>query len=145
MLVAVEVEPGFAVGVPDPALAHPALVGAVEVALRVGVDLEDGPVVIDPGAVDLCQGGGGEVVLAQLFGGVAGRLLAQLFGGVAGRLLVRFGDGVVCRVIGPAAGGQADAESGSQQEGKKSFLFHGDKPPFFQFTGKRWKTQLTKG
>ena len=133
MLVAVEVEPGLAVGVPDPALAHPALVGAVEVALRVGVDLEDGPVVIDPGAVDLCQGGGGEVVLAQLFGGVAGRLL------------VRFGDGVVCRVVGPAAGGQADAESGSQQEGKKSFLFHGDKPPFSQFTGKRWKTQLTKG
>ena len=107
MLVAVEVEPGLAVGVPDPALAHPALVGAVEVALRVGVDLEDGPVAIDPGAADLCQGGGGEVVLAQLFGGVAGRLL------------VRFGDGVVCRVVGPAAGGQADAESGSQQEGKK--------------------------
>ena len=133
MLVAVEVEPGLAVGVPDPALAHPALVSAVEVALRVGVDLEDGPVVIDPGAADLCQGGGGEVVLAQLFGGVAGRLL------------VRFGDGAVCRVVGPAAGGQADAESGSQQEGKKSFLFHGDKPTFFQFTGKRWKTQLTKG
>ena len=82
MLVAVEVEPGLAVGVPDPALAHPALVGAVEVALRVGVDLEDGPVAIDPGAVDLCQGGGGEVVLAQLFGGVAGRLLVRF--GVTG-------------------------------------------------------------
>ena len=110
MLVAVEVEPGLAVGVPDPALAHPALVGAVEVALRVGVDLEDGPVVINPGAVDLCQGGGGEVVLAQLFGGVAGGLL------------VRFGDGVVCRVVGPAAGGQADSQGADNSD--LGELFH---------------------
>ena len=112
VLIAVEVEPGLAVGVPDPALAHPALIGAVEVTLCVGVDLEDSAVAVYPGAVDLCQGGGSEVVLAQLFGGVAGGFL------------VRLGDGVVCRVVRPAAGGQADAKSGGQQEGKKSFLFH---------------------
>ena len=118
MLVAVEVEPGLAVGVPDPALAHPALVGAVEVALRVGVDLEDGPVVIDPGAVDLCQGGGGEVVLAQLFGGVAGGV-GVLFGDEVAPAFVR----VILRG-GAAAGRQAHAQTGGEQEGKQSFLIH---------------------